>query len=360
MPGRVSTYLRRLDIDFRRNDHRTMHQLASATPYWVKEDTDSQNFGPNGATGHDLYFFVEEEFFKEISISEQRQIAEEFRRYLNECCESVSDEYWNQVHIELADEGDSLYQKAIKPGQRTQVNADTLSFWRSGEIRMFISHRDGHKKKAFELQKAMDAYGISSFVAHETIKPTKEWAREIMSGLETMEIMLVFLTDDFAESVYTNQEVGFALGRSIPIIALKLETKDPPGFISSRQALRGSIANPAAAALELWKLVADQLGMHSRIQASAISAFTKAQSFNDAKEKFETMRSIVEKLTETQISTISQAYQDNSQLYGAGYLSGSRRLLNFLEKTTGRTYKIEARVIKEVKPKSALDDDIPF
>ena len=34
-------------------------------------------------------------------------------------------------------------------------------------------------------------------VAHDTIAPMTEWRLEIMRGLETMEVMLVFLTDDF-------------------------------------------------------------------------------------------------------------------------------------------------------------------
>lgn len=38
-------------------------------------------------------------------------------------------------------------------------------------------------------------------VAHETIPANEEWRKVIVSGLETMEIMVLFLTDDFPESV---------------------------------------------------------------------------------------------------------------------------------------------------------------
>jgi TIR domain len=137
------------------------------------------------------------------------------------------------------------------------VDPDNLSIWRPGLVRLFISHRDSHKRQATSLADALEPLGISSFVAHETIEPTKEWRREIMNGLETMEIMLVFLTDDFQESPWTNQEVGFALGRGIPIVSLKMAIRDPPGFISHEQALRGHIDNPADSAVRLQKLLVE-------------------------------------------------------------------------------------------------------
>ena len=128
------------------------------------------------------------------------------------------------------------------------MNPDNLSIWRPGLGRIFISHRDKHKAEARELADALEEYGFSSFVAHETIPANEEWRKVIVAGLETMEIMVVFLTDDFHESIWTNQEVGHALGRGVPIISLKLGRLDPPGFISHVQALRGSIQQPITAA----------------------------------------------------------------------------------------------------------------
>ena len=69
---------------------------------------------------------------------------------------------------------------------------------------------------ARRLGDALCAYGISPFVAHDTIVPMKTWQLEIEKGLETMEVMLAFLTDDFHQSTWTNQEIGYALGKSVP------------------------------------------------------------------------------------------------------------------------------------------------
>jgi hypothetical protein len=63
----------------------------------------------------------------------------------------------------------------------------------------------------------------------------KTWQQEIEKGLETMEVMLAFITDDFHDSVWTNQEVGYALGKGVPIIPVKFGRNDPDGFIGSKQ-----------------------------------------------------------------------------------------------------------------------------
>ena len=48
-------------------------------------------------------------------------------------------------------------------------------FWRKGMLRLFISHLAAHREFAKQLQEALLDYGISAFVAHSDIEPTKEW-----------------------------------------------------------------------------------------------------------------------------------------------------------------------------------------
>ena len=120
---------------------------------------------------------------------------------------------------------------------------------------MFISHRDIHKVEAKALAIALSDLGVSAFVAHDTIEPMSTWQREIEKGLATMEVMLIFQTDDLHESLWVNQEIGFALGKSIPIISLKLGTKDPQGFIAEKQALRGDINDPKKSAEGIYQIL---------------------------------------------------------------------------------------------------------
>ncbi len=78
---------------------------------------------------------------------------------------------------------------------------------------------------------------ISGFVAHEDISPTDEWQTEIEKALRTMEAFVVILTPGFHQSVWTQQEIGFAVARRVKIISLKMGNEDPVGFIARHQAL---------------------------------------------------------------------------------------------------------------------------
>ena len=136
------------------------------------------------------------------------------------------------IDLELADRrrrGISASAKA--PARSPSVNLIVYLFGRRVKPRLFISHRDTHKVDAQDLADALKPYGISAFVAHDTIEPMTTWQREIEGGLATMEVMVAFITDDFHDSDCPNQEVGIALGKSVPVIPVKFERTDPKGFI---------------------------------------------------------------------------------------------------------------------------------
>lgn len=104
------------------------------------------------------------------------------------------------------------------------------------KFRLFISHISKHKKVATRLKDALAPFAVAGFVAHEDIHPTARWQAEIELGLATMDALVAILTPGFRESVWTNQEIGFALGRGVKIISLRMG-EDPPGFVSAEQAI---------------------------------------------------------------------------------------------------------------------------
>ena len=53
-------------------------------------------------------------------------------------------------------------------------------FWVPGYFRLFISHLSPFKGTAAQLQTALLDFGITAFVAHKDIEPTKEWQDEIL------------------------------------------------------------------------------------------------------------------------------------------------------------------------------------
>lgn len=109
--------------------------------------------------------------------------------------------------------------------------------WESSHsVKAFISHTAKDKDMAKRLRDVLKQYNIDGFVAHEDIKPSEEWQEEIRKALNTMDFFISIHTKGFSERVWCQQEIGYAVARSVKIIPVKFE-EDPEGFISKYQAL---------------------------------------------------------------------------------------------------------------------------
>lgn len=132
-------------------------------------------------------------------------------------------------------------------------------------FRLFISHVSKDKLKATRLKECLAAYGIAGFVAHEDIHPTLEWQQEIERALRTMDGFIAVHTEGFSKSVWTQQEVGYALGRGVKIISFKMG-EDPTGFISRQQALARQQRTAEVIAAEIERLLAEDARTADRLR----------------------------------------------------------------------------------------------
>lgn len=137
----------------------------------------------------------------------------------------------NKKLIEIAEELEIAISEHVvqKPPKNWENNVS---------IKAFISHLSKDSIYAMKLRNELKKYNIDSFVAHEDIKPTEEWQEEIDKALQTMDFFISMHTEGFAESVWCQQEIGYALARAVKIIPIKFDGKeDPKGFIARIQAL---------------------------------------------------------------------------------------------------------------------------
>ena len=358
LPSKVGSYLHRLYLEYERANQTQLQGIVRNARFIVIEETEYDNLD-GGTYGHDVILFLSPEILSPIPLVDQKEICEQLKRDLHACAGSVSNEFFSEVRMELFDEADPDCQRAVSWFGRSQVNPDMLSIWKTGYVRLFISHRDRWKKEARVLADELSRYGISAFVAHDTIEPMTKWQHEILKGLETMEVMLAFVTDDFHESTWTNQEVGYALGKGIPIISLKFQSRDPTGFIASEQAMRGSLNNPADSAIGISKLIANKVRGKDRLREILISAFLDSPSYAETEKRFDRMAGVVESLPEEQLAKIVEGFRANSQLYNCYHIiDENKRLLKFIERCTGYNLTIRNNII-DYSPVS-MADDIPF
>jgi hypothetical protein len=356
LPDKLGSYLRRLAVEYGSDPAKTLESdVISTCRARVEPETEYDNW--NGGTyGHDVWLYVPLEVLGRIGLKRLVSTRSAILEDLKLLSQSVPNEFFRELHLDEIDEDDFGCQLARPASSQPVLNPDTVPFWKPGMVRLFISHKDRHKAKANALASALEGYGISSFVAHDTIEPTREWRKEIMRGLETMEAMLVFLTDDFHESPFTNQEVGYALGANKPIISLKLERRDPPGFIGHEQALRGAIDDPVACAKGLYPLIGQAIGKSDRLNDGLIAAFASAANFDQARDRFDVLASATPKLQQHQLDAIVTAYAANDQLHNSMYLNNNReRLKRYLEIATGKKFEVGNGRISE-----PINDDIPF
>ncbi|MBJ3783857.1 toll/interleukin-1 receptor domain-containing protein [Devosia sediminis] len=131
-------------------------------------------------------------------------------------------------------------------------------------FRLFISHLAVEKAKAKRLKDCLAPYGVAGFVAHEDIHPTLEWQSEIERALWAMDAFVAIHTPDFSKSIWCQQEVGFALGRGVKIISLRMG-EDPTGFIGKHQAIARRNRPAEDIAKEISDILADDPRTSARL-----------------------------------------------------------------------------------------------
>lgn len=294
----------------------------------------------NGGTyGHALYFIVPETLYLR-TVRDKEKLRDEICKDLNQV-HNVQNEYIAEVFIEMEVEEDKDWRSESGvqlSGERNVPPQAQNRIWGDEGFRLFLSHKTEVKKQTAMLKRRLSLFGVSCFVAHEDIHPTKEWQNEIENALFSMDAFVALMTEEFHDSLWTDQEVGVAFGRGVPIIAVRLG-KDPYGFIGKFQALS---CNWDDAAFEIMKL----LIRHSGAVAAYTKAVKRCERYDDG-NVLATILPYIEQLTTAEEAELIQAYNENSQVRDSYGFNGSWSskygdgLIYHLNRVTGRRYRID-------------------
>lgn len=225
--------------------------------------------------------------------------------YVKEILPSIADE----VIIEIANE---LEIKHNYQSKLPVFKDNSTSFWKTGHFKLFISHLSSFKKTIGILKSTLEKYGISAFVAHEDIEPTREWLEEIEKGLYTMDALCAILMPGFKESNWTDQEVGIAIGRGILVIPIRKEL-DPYGFIGKYQGFQALGKNIDEVAEGIFEILTKNPKTRLNIINNLIDLFLLS---NNEKESLERIRSIkkINDLPNDKINLLHQRIRENENL----------------------------------------------
>jgi hypothetical protein len=192
-----------------------------------------------------------------------------------------------------------------------------------GEPLVFISHTWKNKVLAAEVSDTFAEVGIKGFVAHEDIEPSKDWAAEIERNLHACSALAAILTDDFPESPFSNQEIGYAFGRGRLVVGVMQNQKPPPGLAAKYQAIPGTTST--------WKTgrwiavdVLDVLFKNPMTRALVVRSmallYTTSVNYDNARENYERLLKIADdEWTDEMMERVEQAPRENSQLAEGNY-----------------------------------------
>ena len=187
------------------------------------------------------------------------------------------------------------------------------SMWEGPRLRLFICHLADHKQYAAEIKEYLQGWGISSFVAHTDIVPDDEWIDTIEDALRSCHALVAMLHEGFRSSPWTAQEIGWAYGRGVPVLAVMLG-ENPFGFFGRKQG--GGPRQGESTADHIIRRLRNHTATASRMEDSTVHAFVEADSFDEARNRCRHLLEAKE-LTPQMVADLEQAIVENGQLRGA-------------------------------------------
>ena len=315
LPKKIDWHLGALSKLYAQEGKRQLQEIIVNAQTRIHEGWSRDNW--NGGTyGHALYLVLPEPLFLgavKLKNDIQTQIKEDLNKINN-----VQNEFIEEVFMELEVGEDHEWRKdsgLLLTGKRAVAPDASKRIWGEEGFRVFLSHKTDVKKETADLKERLRLFGISCFVAHEDIHPTKAWQDEIENALASMDGFIALMTADFHDSEWTDQEVGFALARGVPLIAVRLG-RDPYGFIGKFQGLSSTWSTAAEDIIKI-------LIRYERMFSAYVSALRKCPRWDSGNTLSKALPGI-EGLTPLQIDELSFAYNETSELRGSYGFNGSK------------------------------------
>ncbi len=337
LPRNIEHYLATLSKLYAQEGKKKLQEIIVNSQIRVHEEWSYDDW--NGGTyGHAVYLILPEVLFLN-SVKQKDVLENHIRDDLNKI-HNIQNEYIEKIFFEMEMIPVQDWRKEsglLLSGERFVLPEVENRIWGSEGYRVFISHKSEVKKETSLLKEKLRLFGITGFVAHEDIHPTKEWQDEIENAICSMDALLALMTEGFHDSIWTDQEIGFAFGRGVPIVSVRLG-RDPYGFIGKFQAL------PCT-----WDTAPKELAKIFIKQNRAVSAYIKAiqncHNFDQANMLSELLP-LIEKTTAEQVREITNAFRENSQIYESFGFNGKKGskygqgLPYHLKRLTGLNYEL--------------------
>lgn len=297
-------------------------------------DYDNWNGGTYSWT---LYLAVPVAFYARFEQAQLKQIEKELGDRLH-FVEKSHPQNSVKVAVEPLAPGTAVVSSRLRPAER-----DVARIWRAHRFPLFISHVSAHKVAIGELRRELAYRGIAGFVAHEDIEPSLEWQTEIEIGLRSMHALATILTPDFHASNWTDQEVGWALGRGVLVLPVQYGVM-PYGFMGKFQALKGNFQDAGGTADVILRALLTNPQTQSEMRRCLIAAFCESESFKMTQSVYKYVLQFKD-FTPDEVTKMRQACVSN--------------------RNVSEAFNVPEAVFAKIgrppqPPAESLDEDVPF
>lgn len=188
--------------------------------------------------------------------------------------------------------------------------------WGQGQLKLFMSHLAVQQQFVSEVASELPSLGVSCFVAHVSIEPSHEWQSVIETALRSCDAMAVFLHRGFHESLWCDQEVGFALARRVPVLPIAIDTM-PYGFMGKLQAAK---CQPSEKPYQIRNRILQWLSRTPSAQTALAEGLVTALETSGSYDTTRRVYTLLEDMpvfTPVQLQRLETAAKNNSQVRDA-------------------------------------------
>jgi len=185
-----------------------------------------------------------------------------------------------------------------------------------GPLQLFASHLSSQRGFVGNVATYLRGLNIELFAAHDSIPMDAPWEADIVDALKGSHGGVAFIHADFHDSYYCMQEIGWMLGRDLPVARLLLG-ESPKGLLGGLQgrSLVNRQTEEVATAILDW--VAKQPTLELHFAESLSCALESSPNFNRTDRIWNYLKAI-RFPTGVQLERIVRAAEANDQVFSTG------------------------------------------
>ena len=217
----------------------------------------------------------------------------------------------------VVDEEPEITSIEFRLSREEDYEKKELSTYIGRTVRVFISYATNttqEREFAGDFKRALERFGLEVFLAHEDINPSSDWQEAIIENLKSNDIFMPIITENFRQSLWTDQESGMAVIEKKLIIPVAVDGHVPYGFLGKFQAYRQDSKLPISVSKIVEAIMQRKPELAISLLDSLIKSFAASFNYDDAGLKSSLLLKF-DTMTAEQANEVFRSILLNGQIY---------------------------------------------